>query len=459
MQKRAFKFYIALFIAKFITFALNILKRNASQFPGKVAITICPEFLKYIEKPINIIGVTGTNGKTTVTNLITSILIDNGYDLISNRFGSNTNSGLASTLISGTTFMGKNKKKYAVLELDERSAKKIYPYIKPKIIVCTNLFRDSIRRNAHTEYILSILNSNIPKESKLILNGDDLICSSIGSDNEKVYYGISRLETDTLESKNIVRDIIVCPKCSTKLKYNYYRYNHIGDAYCPNCDFKSPDRNYFITKIDYDNKLLDIKTQQGEEKYTLINNNIINIYNVLSAVSALREFGLESSKIEQSLSKMKITETRYSEEIVNGKPIIIQLAKGQNPVACSRAFDFARNESGKKVVILILDDIFDAKNSSENTTWLYDADFELLNSEDIKQIIVAGARYLDDYLRLLLAGIPEEKIVPLREELDIPDYVQLDNIDKILILRDMWQLDNAVKIKEKIKTKLEQGDN
>lgn len=47
-------------------------------FPGDLAIKICPNFLGILEKPEIIIGVTGTNGKTTVSNMINDILIDNG---------------------------------------------------------------------------------------------------------------------------------------------------------------------------------------------------------------------------------------------------------------------------------------------------------------------------------------------------------------------------------------------
>ena len=41
----------------------------------------------------------------------------------------------------------------AILEIDERSAPRIYPYVKPEHIVITNLFRDSIMRHAHPGYI------------------------------------------------------------------------------------------------------------------------------------------------------------------------------------------------------------------------------------------------------------------------------------------------------------------
>ena len=143
------RFIIALWLAKAVQLLLKILGKKATYFAGKVAVTICPDFLGRIGKPARIIGVTGTNGKTTVNNLLTDALEHLGVPVISNRYGSNINAGIATALISGSTLTGKPKKETAVLELDERSARLIYPYIKPDFLVITNLFRDSMRRNAH----------------------------------------------------------------------------------------------------------------------------------------------------------------------------------------------------------------------------------------------------------------------------------------------------------------------
>ncbi len=448
------KFYIALWSAKLAKLLLRMIKRDATYFPGKLAITICPDFLGKIGKPEKIIGVTGTNGKTTVSNMIEDILKDNGYDILDNGLGANINAGVASTLIEGSTFLGKSKKKIAVLELDERSAKKIYPYIKPNYLICTNLFRDSLKRNAHTEFIANILNSSIPSQTKLILNGDDLIVSNLAPENDRVYFGIDKLETDTDKLENIARDIIVCPKCNSKLIYDYVRYNHIGKAHCPNCDFKSPEINYFVKNIDLENMKMTINENGKEENYKLITNNIINIYNQLAMITVLREFGLSHNEINNSMDKLKIVETRFSEEQIGDKKVILHLAKGQNPIACSRVFDYVRKEKENKVVILLLDDLHDAANSSENISWLYDCDFEFLNGEDIKQIVVAGARYLDDKIRLLIAGIKEEKLICIRDEIETVDYIELQDIDKIFILHDLYAYDLAKKVKEKLRNKI-----
>ena len=446
-MKKTVRFYIALWGAKIGTNILKKLGRNASYFPGKFAISVCPDFMGRIEKPKTIIAVTGTNGKTTVCNLIEDVLKDNGYDFIDNRIGSNVDSGIATALISGVNFRGKAKKEMAVLEIDERSSNKVYPYVTPTYLVCNNLFRDSMLRNAHAEFISDILTKYIPKETKLILNGDDLISSNIAPENKRVYFGIDRLDTDLEECNNIVKDIVICPKCNGKLKYDYVRYNHIGRAHCTKCDFGSPQIDYEVTNIDFENKKMTMKVEDKQEQYNLITDGIINIYNMVAAISLFKQMGFDAEKINESLKKQKIVETRYAEEIVKDIKIVTHLAKGMNAIACSRVFDYIRKEPGNKAVILILDDFHDSKDSSENVTWHYDADFEFLNDESIKQIIVTGVRHLDTYVRLQMADIPKEKIIHMRDEVEAASHMNTEGIDTVYVLYDVYtiHLRDAVK--------------
>lgn len=461
MKKKSLKFYIVLYLAKISIIVLKIIKRDATQFPGKLAITLCPDFLDRIGKPKTIIGVTGTNGKTTVCNMIEDCLRQNEYKFIDNSLGSNTNSGLASTFIKGANLKGNSKTELAIFEIDERSAVRVYPYVKPTYLICTNLFRDSLKRNAHTEFISNILTSNIPKETKLILNGDDLIVSNLAPENERIYFGIDRINTDTDKCENIARDIIVCPKCDSKLEYDFVRYNHIGRAHCIKCDFKSPEIDYEVTNIDIENMQMSIreKKTEGEFKYDLINNNIINIYNMLATITLLRELGLEKEQINPVLKEQKIVDTRYSKEVVGNIEVITQLAKGMNPIACSRAFDYVRKEEGNKAVIIILDDLHEAANSSENIAWHYDTDYEFLNSEGIKQILVAGARYLDSYVRLQMADIDTNKIIYQRDENTLVENLDLKDINKVFILHDLYSIDLKNEIKEQVKTKIQENIN
>ena len=137
------RFLFALWMAKLSVPALKITRHEGTDFPGSLACKLCPDFLGRIAKPATIVAVTGTNGKTTVSNTIADILVANGKKVLSNRAGSNMWSGIATTLLAGCTLSGKLRKGYdtAVLEVDERSSPRIYPYVRPDVLVVTNLYR------------------------------------------------------------------------------------------------------------------------------------------------------------------------------------------------------------------------------------------------------------------------------------------------------------------------------
>lgn len=450
-NKKTFRFYIALWVAKCTSFILKVLKRNATYMPGKIALTICPNFLGMLEKPKTIVGVTGTNGKTTVCNMINDILTANKFDFINNKYGSNIDGGIATTLIQGSNGLGKAKKNLAVLEIDERSANKIYPYITPTYLVCTNLFRDSLMRNAHTEFISDILNKYIPKETIMIENADDLICSHIAEQNKKIYFSIAKLPTDLDHCENITRDIRVCPKCNNKIEYEYVRYHHIGKAHCTKCDYKTPDADYVLTNLDLENKKMTVKSGEKEETYDLISDNIINIYNMLAVTIVLKQLGLTHDQINSSFKGLKIVETRYSKEEYKNYEIVTQLAKGMNPIACSLAFRYTKQQPGNKAVIIILDDLHEEAKGSEDTAWQYDTDYEFLNDESIKQVIIAGPRYMDSYIRCLIANIKPEVLVHKKDLIEATSELKLDGIDKIFILHDLYSIEETKQIKQKVK--------
>ena len=106
------RFYAALWAAKLSQPLLKITGHNGTDFPGMLALKLCPDFLQYVAKPDKIIAFTGTNGKTTTTNMVADALDAMGYHVLSNRFGSNIASGIASCLISGVNW--RNRERYQI---------------------------------------------------------------------------------------------------------------------------------------------------------------------------------------------------------------------------------------------------------------------------------------------------------------------------------------------------------
>ena len=447
-----FRCYIAFLVAKIIYRIMKILKRNASHFPGNIALKICPNYLEKINRVGKIICVTGTDGKTSTANLISEILEENGYKVTGNKLGSNTNVGVATALTNGLNIFGKPKVDVVVLEIDEHHTRKIFPLIKPDYAVVTNLLRDSLKRNAHPEYVFNRINeSKIPK-MKVILNADELQSAQLFENNERIYFGIDKLESDLTKSENLINDYELCPQCGSKLEYEYVKYAHVGKAHCTNCDFKSKEADYKVTNVDYENKKLFVLHNGETMEFPLINNTIFNIYNEITVIALFLEFGITKENLYKTLEKVKITETRYDENIVNNIKILKIMAKGNNSLPASLVFDYVRKQNSKKAIVLALDDL-DVGDSSEFIGWIYDADYEFLNQDNIKHIIISGKRCYDQKLRVLLAGIPSEKIVCNPIEKDAVKGLDFKDLEEIYILHDMSTYKESVEI-EKVISKM-----
>lgn len=444
------RFYFAMLAAKLSVVCLRLLKRNASYLPGKIALKLCKDFLGQLTPPETLICVTGTNGKTTVSNLIASILRQNGYQITNNDLGSNVQAGVTTALLMDSSFTGKPKNKIAVLEVDERSSLLIYPYLKPDYLICNNIMRDSLKRNAHTDFISYIINKALPEKTKLFLNGDDLICANLGKANNRTYFGISAEQPDA-SAKQYVSDIVYCPKCGAALEAEYVRYNHIGRMHCPACDFASPETDFTVTNIDRTEQTFTVSHHGKNETYHLINDNIVNIYNFCGTIALLTAFGLTYEQIAKGFEASKIVKSRYDHFTAGDLNITMQLAKGQNPIACARCYSYVSQcEGEKKGLIIMVDDRGDNTNNSESTCWLYDSDYSYLTHPSIHQIVFAGPRCRDQHLRALIAGVPAEKIKLTEDFAGGADLLDVQQSKDIFVLYDPYLLKEANIVKNKL---------
>lgn len=447
---KSIRFYAALWGAKAAMRALKLLHRNASSFPGQIALKICPDFLSRIGKPQTLIGVTGTNGKTTVSNMLCDILESWGEDPVSNRLGTNIDAGSASSLLAAASLSGKCRKTVGVLEMDERSAARLFPTVKPDWLVVTNLFRDSMRRNAHPEYIASLLDRYLDPSTRLILNADDPISSGVAPLNSRTYFGMDPLPIEPPLRENLVQDVRVCPVCGDKVEYSFRRYHHIGRAACPGCGWQSPKPDFELVSVDTDSGKMTVMEESVWQDYKMPSTAVYNLYNALTVVTLLRSMGYPAEKIAVSMEKLKVVESRFRDETIGKWQLTASMAKGLNAVACSRNFDTVLNTPGKKAVVLLLDDVFDEKESSENIAWLYDADFEFLHDKNIVQVLAVGARHADTQLRLLLAGVEPEKITVVPKAADAAKAVKLPDCERVFVLFEVYRHDQAMAVRNAI---------
>ena len=200
---------------------------KGSSLPGKFALKICPDILSRVKLPQNIVAVTGSNGKTSTTEMIAHILRNAGKKVIYNAEGSNQIEGVTTFILANASLFGKVKGDVLLIESDERYAKYTFKYFTPTYYVITNLYRDQLTRNGHPMWVYEAIKESIGEKCRLVLNADDPLVSLFGKDREDtIYFGADKLSTDAETFTSVYNDMVYCPVCHGPMDYTTYHYNH-----------------------------------------------------------------------------------------------------------------------------------------------------------------------------------------------------------------------------------------
>ena len=171
-----------------------------------------------------------------------------------------------------------------------------------------------------------------------------------------------------------------------------------------------------------------------EHPYHLISDSIPNLYNMVTVIAALRQLGYSHDRIAALMAGLSITATRYQAEQAGHVTLIRQMSKDKNALAGSRTFQYIAQRPGRKELLLMMNNLGDAHHWSENTCWIFDADFEYLADDSITQLVCTGARCRDYRLRLLMAGVPEERIICQPDEFRAAECLRYTPGDDVYVL-------------------------
>ena len=438
-------FYLGLWAGKATKLALKLANKKVPYYPGTIAGKVCPNIKHYLNKPKTIIAVTGTNGKSTTCKMLEDFLSSQGLKVINNN-GFNTSPGIIAALMDSVTIFNRQNYDVAILETDELTSKRIFKDLKIDYLIITNLFRDSIEKNGTPEFMASRIKDAIQDNTKLIINGDDALTCTLAND-KTVFFGIGDLDTDYKKPYNLMNDLVLCPKCNEPLKYSNIKYSHIGKYSCK-CGYSRPTCKYEISEINFKKNYFIL----NNDKYDLNYNNIPNTYNALGVISLLQEMGYQYETINSKFKDIKILGTRFVSEEKDGKILTSILAKGQNPAAVSQTFETIGKDKNKKDVVLLMDDVTAKKNNTcEVEEWLYDSDFEFLDSKSINKVIIGGVRAKDFYVRMLMTNINPKKILMTYEEKEVVDLIDYEHIKEIVLVHDVFNNDLIKEIKTDIR--------
>lgn len=141
---------------------------------GRVASKISPKLLSHLSAGRRIALVTGTNGKTTTTRMLSEALRTSGSEIASNRGGDNMTPGILAALMSSP------RAPYAVLEVDEMHLQIVAHETKPEVIVLLNLTRDQLDRVGEMAVIERRIRKAVAEnpQSSVVVNVDDPLMTS-----------------------------------------------------------------------------------------------------------------------------------------------------------------------------------------------------------------------------------------------------------------------------------------
>ncbi|MFN6536735.1 MAG: MurT ligase domain-containing protein [Nostoc sp. EkiNYC01] len=391
----------AVSVAKSVTFLVRSLRLGAaSVLPGSIARRIEPRLLQLLSQQVKkgVILIAGTNGKTTTSLLLKTILENKGYTIAHNSTGANLENGLMTALLEGTNLVGTLDVDYAILEVDENIVPKVLTPLQPQIILCLNLFRDQLDRYGEVDTISkrwTKVISTLPPETVVIPNADDPTLSYLGQQlpQRVLFFGLNEPQ-HYLEAIPHAVDSIYCPKCGHSLDYQGVYLSHLGDFTCPKCGFSKSQPTL----------------ESSEWPQILV--GLYNKYNTLAAVTAAKELGVDEATIKNTVNNFQAAFGRAEDLVINGKKVRILLSK--NPVGTNETIRVV-TQSTDKTTLLVLND---RTPDGTDVSWIWDVDTEKL-VERGGTLVVSGDRVYDMALRLRYSQKSPESTLNLIVEEDL----------------------------------------
>lgn len=160
---------VVIIFGKLIYKTLRLFGSHGAALPGLIVERLRPSLLhKLTTLPEGIIVVSGTNGKTTTTHLVSELLRRQNKVVFTNHSGSNMTRGLLSSIVRFATVSGKLSYDVAVLEIDEAYAAKLAPTLRPRAVVLTNVLRDQLDRFGEIDTTAKLLHTLAAKTTEVV---------------------------------------------------------------------------------------------------------------------------------------------------------------------------------------------------------------------------------------------------------------------------------------------------
>jgi UDP-N-acetylmuramyl tripeptide synthase len=367
---------------------------DGSVIGGVVGLRVAPDLLKQLAVGRQIVMVTGTNGKTTTTRLVTAAIGSLGQEVATNAFGANMESGLVSALSTAPDAP------YAVLEVDERHLPALIKVTSPRVVVLLNLSRDQMDRAAEIWLIARRWREAFAQAPQLrvVANVDDpLIAWAAGSASQVTWVAAGQRWHE---------DSWCCPDCGSHLQRDELGWR------CGECSLSRPSARWVL---DGDN-VIDAAGVVRDLDLALPGR--ANRSNAVMALAVASLFGADVDQALPELRKVTSVAGRYTTVQRRGRTMHLLLAK--NPAGWLEAFDVLGAD--KPPVLLAVN----AQGpDGKDTSWLWDVDYRVLTG---RRVLVTGERRIDLAVRLEADEVPFDLVDDIEAAVDAVPPGNLDVI-------------------------------
>lgn len=398
---------IAVWAGKLVIILSRLLGNQGSAYPGYLARRIYPDVLRDLGSRIErgTVIITGTNGKTTTSNLLASAIRESGFRLVHNQAGANMLAGITTAFINAAGWWGQNSFDYALLETDEANVPLLLEEIKADYLLVTNFFRDQLDRYGELDTMIGFIREAALKHRlALVLNADDPLSKAF-QDKGLILHFFSFAPTiyDSPQSQES-REGRYCLLCGSELTYQRFHYAQLGKYTCPGCGQGNPAAEFIGDKLRMEPLVeFEVASSSIRSQYQ----GFFNAYNLLAAFAMSRTLGIEEPAIERAFSAFRPQAGRMEYFDIQGKPCWLVLVK--NPTGVNQSLSAVLNGTGRKNLFFALND---NAQDGRDVSWIWDADFEVLEpcNKEIFSMICSGQRSGDIAVRIKYAGLQEDKI-------------------------------------------------
>lgn len=322
----------------------KVLRRSGETISGRVLLALYPKAITELSKGKKIICISGTNGKTSTTKALVSIISKLG-SVATSPSGSNLERGVAAALM--------NKSEFAVLEVDELHLSRVIEEAKPKAVLLLNLTRDQLHRMHEVKRVADRWAQSAASAPETLFIGDiddPFVALALNSaaQSEKISFGGRKHQ-----------DGAVCPSCGKYLKWV---------------------RNNYKCACGLSNSNPDQSFESGSAAY-----RNATMANVVAKFFGAKAVAIDEKSLERSV-----------DQVHKGVKANIRLTK--NPASWSEAL---QSVTGQNALLIV-----NAREvDGIDTSWLWDISFSALSG---KRVVVCGERALDIAYRLHVEGIEAE---------------------------------------------------